>query len=617
MNRIPNLAALIATRRSRAEMSVRLGQSPLGSLLLSDKNTAYTDMTSLFLTAFCAYGENSYDGWISSHGLIALAEYVFHHSLEYRNLEEDMKEALVYGALIAMWTIPQDTKFDQTTIDRARAKIISIVKTRHPPQSLIKQALKGWVQCLQVNDSETRHRTLSHLFPGKLSTGWNSRISALLKQNCYIGDEHVEFPIPTNEDLNDLLSPKIESDIANIWPTLSDRSIVSFFHTLGSNTPNIDCTFIAAMFTMTATISKTSFTDQWITSRWNNLKEEVPQLSERDAVSRVMLENFERIFQRSNKTVELKVNSLLVSSWLANGVGLESVNRIVSQARAPHVSGLTALCDLTLKYDSITFTTLSSTFGSHQVKNIITLAFEIIHNPYCTLIGPPVVVASYADIAFIATEIAFNINGPQRRGAMRYISPAEKAITKTKTYLIAYATKLVENQTINAEYDSADKALLKAYGFDLISQTENDLTISPSEKKDTFSTFDHGQTQPKQKVSKSEFISFLSSLKNDNDKAFIRIMEKLSECIAMSTLPTLDGATSISDLVTTTALPSELKEFAQLLGVPWNLAWDTSKSLIMDNLYTTYKVPTHSRYASVHLQDTRPINADDQAPDQE
>lgn len=103
---------------------------------------------------------------------------------------------------------------------------------------------------------------------------------------------------------------------------------------------------------MSATVSKSSFSAQWIQARWAIIAQEVPFLEEDDRPSAEVFDQYERIFQRMNSSVEKKVNTIIVNNWIAMQNGLDSVTRMLSQARAPHVGGLNALCQWSATHGS-------------------------------------------------------------------------------------------------------------------------------------------------------------------------------------------------------------------------------------------------------------------------
>lgn len=340
-----------------------------------------------------------------------------------------------------------------------------------------------------------------------------------------------------------------------------------------------------------------------MSSRWENLTQDVTELAERAEVNRDILIQYERLFQQVTVSSTIKINGLLINTWIASLTGLPSVERILAQARAPHVSGLIALCDLALKYDNVSYTILANTFGVHQVRSVVNLACEIIHNPWCTLSGVPTVVATYADLAFFATEIMYRNTAQGRRRQPNYISPAEKSITKTRVYLVTYADALIMRQATAATHDDPVNIGFKAYGFSVTNSADGAIVIKRQQAQDPNPA---NGAVVEVTLAAHEIAGYLKSQRNAQDVAFINIMTELKACVGMESIPLLEP-TAIAEvnkgLICATKLSSELKQAAELLGATWKADWDKDDSLLTNNMYTNYKVPRDLKYAETHLND--------------
>lgn len=70
------LEMLLAARRSRAELCVSFGHSPLGALVMTNRGNSYAEVASKFLLAFSCTSTDNLRGWMSSRGLMAMAHHV-------------------------------------------------------------------------------------------------------------------------------------------------------------------------------------------------------------------------------------------------------------------------------------------------------------------------------------------------------------------------------------------------------------------------------------------------------------------------------------------------------------------------------------------------------------
>lgn len=137
---------------------------------------------------------------------------------------------------------------------------------------------------------------------------------------------------------------------------------MGFFTVLSTANKTTELDYIKAVFTLVSTISKSTFTDAWINSRWNALVTDVQELDDSDQIPSQVLIQYERVFQSLMPNHKSKASDLVYNQRLATLAGFSSINWIILQLRAPHVSGLTAVCEFVARYKTVTHTKLSSWF---------------------------------------------------------------------------------------------------------------------------------------------------------------------------------------------------------------------------------------------------------------
>lgn len=205
------------------------------------------------------------------------------------------------------------------------------------------------------------------------------------------------------------------------------------------------------------------------------------------------------------------------------------------------------------------------------------------------------------------------------RGNSRYISPAEKSISKSKTYWRGIIAGIISTRTRASEADSADAALLRAYGYTIVSSTEMNYTI----QSQTDANANQDQAAEHAAIvihlPKDEMVHFLRRQFNQPDRDFKSIMTQLAASMEMTPIPSLEGldVPSYAALMKTSRLSDKLKQQVMSLNVPWNNAWSNSDPLVDGNLYTNYRVPSNLYYATQHQLDARPPNPPQQRDQQD
>lgn len=208
------------------------------------------------------------------------------------------------------------------------------------------------------------HTSGAHLFPITLSAGYGEPIQQMMTTICHPrGDSAVQHPGLSPEMETSVKRAKTGATLADIWSHLSQSEVVCFFSVLASFSEDAVIDQTRAMFTQIATAAKTSYTDAWLESRWANLVTDSPNMADAERVSRETLIHYGNLFHGVNVPPKTKIMGLLFNHYLASAANFQGIVRMIEQSKAPHVGGLTALCELVMKYSSATFTTLSHTFG--------------------------------------------------------------------------------------------------------------------------------------------------------------------------------------------------------------------------------------------------------------
>ncbi|KAI9582799.1 hypothetical protein GQX74_012016 [Glossina fuscipes] len=174
---------------------------------------------------------------------------------------------------------------------------------------------------------------------------------------------------------------------------------------------------------------------------------------------------------------QTRVSALVYNHQLAKSSRLDTLTRIIQQSRVPHVAGFNAICELIIRYGSVTHSTLVQWSNETQVNKVAQLAAILIHNPLVTLAGPAITVAQYPDIAYLATEIMYNTRRRIGRNRDQYVSSAEGKLTRSVPYIKSMADRILNLETAQAAADTALVSLFAAHNMSYVA-TGNDGSIT-------------------------------------------------------------------------------------------------------------------------------------------
>lgn len=161
---------------------------------------------------------------------------------------------------------------------------------------------------------------------------------------------------------------------------------------------------------------------------------------------------------------------------------------------------------------------------------------------------------------------------PQRE---KYISPAEKYLTKSVAYIRELDKSIQRLETAQTGYDTAMQGILRECGYSdelpAGQQAQGEVVVAPSE---------HG--------------SFLRSKLNAKNKAFKEILTDLHKTLQMPALPDISDDMTGNELVTvykSTKLTSHQLSCLSTLGVQLDGNWSQEVPILDNTFFTAYRFP--------------------------
>ncbi|AJG39053.1 putative nucleoprotein [Shayang Fly Virus 1] len=604
------LDGFLHSARMRARAAVRCGQSPLTAMVVAASGNNVYAKSSWFLNAFSAVDANE-RGWVSALGLIAMSRAIHMRDPSYGEMSEADRDAFYFGSLTALWQVPEDNIVPEKIIE-SRDNIIKALRLLPPSGEEVKVAINGWISIYQQKNANIYHRG-AHMFPIALSAGLTDELIQQTRPLCYgpHHDDNPEIVSLTNEQIIALRMMKPKDQITAIWNQLHDVHIIAYYTVLGSTDPTYGRDQMRAMFTQIATIGKSSFTEAWARSRWQNLVQDEASLANSPEVSRDTLISYATKFQ-SLASDGIKVAGLLHNYYLAKSVNMTSLTRIIEQSRAPHVSGLTALCEMMIRYVYATYTGLQAVFGDSQLKPIVKLAAHIIYNPFCTLSGPPITQAFYADVAYVATELMYHTNRNPNKG-QRYNLPSTSHLTKAIPFLNSYIESLTQIESRGGEVTQVLQTVLGAYNKTLRPGANGEWNVTDQGMEAQAELIPINREQV---LSSHQLSDLIISLRNDKDKAFFDLMVLLKDAIAQQPF---NEVTVLNDewvhpRLTVSPLSDGVKALITTLGVEVDPKWNVETNIVSDARYANYIIANDQNIRHAHQPIVGPVApGDDEA----
>lgn len=628
------IQAARARRVALANMGLRLHQSPLLALAEVQESGNFKELIKLPILASCGWTtrlgvvgqRNDRDvciGWLPTAAMICMTRHWLSGIDSYRLMDEERQSAYLIGALTNYSAISSE-ELTVESIDNARRSMKVGVQAKPPTQTMVKNAinslkkivLKDVLSVRELNKNGITHFPWDLLlaFPADVKT---SILDTAADPRLDVVYEYQAETLLALRDASNWASVGADT-VKAVWETLSMESIAVFF-LMESQSTNFSSRMIAAsLFVSSATLAKSAFTEQWLSSRLSRLEVEITGIQDDNTISTAVLTSYAAIFPKEKKDMSLLYNTIVYNYTVASHAGLNSIKWILEQARASNVSALIGLADTMTTHRTLTATILANQFGDDQVKAVSTLALKLIMNPWLSLVAPDITMAQYPDLAYIGMTLGFFTHNRARGRKGQYGGQPDVNSKKGKVYLDSFVESIISLSSKSGQSALSVEAIALVYGMRAIQAPDNHWKFTPVGEIRTGEASGSGSAV-EHLVAANNFDSWLSSnLINDKDRAFQLIMSNVRIAAGQQVLEEISVQDSVNPEMKhlkTTELTTPLKEAARTLGLSISDSELNAPSTVLTKLGSAadvkYQIP------ACYLYEVLPVVVPPPAPNDE
>lgn len=392
--------------------------------------------------------------------------------------------AITAGMLTARWRVAASNEFSsddlKAYVDRLRPELIMQI-SRYG--SVITTALKN-LQSTTLpgyrwgTDPATIPGTDQHMIE-QISAETNQARKFLVA--CEAGGiPWAKFGITMEaidaDNINSLeaLAALVPLTIPNNWHDgLTSDHILNLCNFIArNNVDEVKPITMRSLFICTSGIAKgTNITPKWMTARWNNVKDQYPDIAAgRTEVDREMVRDFHKFFIGPNAQIGALYGSLMFSHQISRLLDVQILTWIVEQARGANTTSVGAIARACAQFDAFTYTILARVVPESDFVAAISAMCSSIMQPYATLHRPVMSVSNFPNLAFIALSLAMS------SGVEGLIASAKGKLTANEMSVMTLMNTIRSCQQETANTLTGMGVLLSAYKVNAVPNPGNACT---------------------------------------------------------------------------------------------------------------------------------------------
>lgn len=282
----------------------------------------------------------------------------------------------------------------------------------------------------------------------QLTPEWNNYFTTLT--NIFL---NTDVNMPALAELN-VNAP----DFNDLWRAMSEDQLLAYFEMRGlsikadTSTMSIQATIVALI----SFIKGETMTGSWLESRMERCRPLNPAIDWDQVFKEELIKTFHLNFGSQSLSVD-DIHKILQSIYsMYDEEALLPIRWMIEQSIVKNVTLAVTFADCVIKSMHVALDKLIELIGEQQFKALVILALNLMYDKLCAFVKPPVVVAEYADLAYIGYYIELTERGKNKNIAFAG-NPIKKA-TKNRTDLEVIANSLLRfsEASITADMSALD-----------------------------------------------------------------------------------------------------------------------------------------------------------------
>lgn len=228
--------------------------------------------------------------------------------------------------------------------------------------------------------------------------------------------------INLNTDVNMPALAELNVNAANfddLWRHMTADELLAYFEMKGlamksdTSTMSIQATIVALI----SFIKGETMTGGWLESRMERCRPMNPAIDWDQVFKEELIKTFHLNFGCQTLTVD-DIHKILQSIYsMYEEESLLPIRWMIEQSIVKNVTLAVTFAECVIKSMHVALDKLIELIGDQQFKALVVLALHLMHDKLCAFVKPPIVVAEYADLAYIGYYIELTERGKNKNTA--------------------------------------------------------------------------------------------------------------------------------------------------------------------------------------------------------
>lgn len=257
------------------------------------------------------------------------------------------------------------------------------------------------------------------------------------------GENFVEIP---NDVTLDIVDEDVRIAAWKNWPTESKLAAIDAIATARL----VDVLRQGVCYSLVATISMAksgNVTDQFLTRRLASLAPSIPGVEITDLLQTDLISAFASHFPTNQLSPDELFSIVSAQYTIFKQLDIGPLCWILEQSAAANITTAMQVAEMVVKYPKAPFETVVDFVGREQVRAWASLVCQVSYDRFCSLAVPPVTMAAYPDLAYVAAYVMFVLKqGRQTLAGAGYKGAPDSRAKHPKDSLIRVAQIIADSE---------------------------------------------------------------------------------------------------------------------------------------------------------------------------